>query len=633
MLVTIITLLLCRITFDDHAGVPEVNQELHTLDLKSIFHIQANEKKHVPKIAYIFAGSARSFICPSVHWSIRSHLIDSLGGEPYTFVRISNEDNVNINTGHGTLWKPMYSSTELNETLKVLNPRAITWFSFANQIEEMKANYPGPEHEVIRENDQRRYSMFFHRCMAYKMAQKYEKSHNIRFDWVVLVRLDAAWLDHMPPIETYSPDRAWISEIGYALLNDQFMLIPRQYSDYVYSLDAKIQKGVYCLGGPDVEHWKCDRAVLQSKNISQEKIDLTLSYCCKDRKGIDEDGYSEIIHKRHLAAGPIPVSVTRFPVYLTRILADEYGHNQCHPECERLQLHAKGWLAYTDKKAYKYVSTSPNGADTRYNALSWTDHTKCVFMKDKSFAWKPVPAVKMHTLRSVFPIDYSRPLYEQRGKIHPSILMDPMDLEAWRIHPTWNANGCLTYSFSAMKLGWSECVDHIGAKGGFRHSPEQSFFLKVVPHNETINTGNLMTYELELARREKMKKSGGVVSETMRIMMPNRHPKVWDWIEPLKCVTIAGEIRHGGLVEMQDCNKKDWKDKHQTFLTVRGVSRGSHAATTVGKIRVAADPSLCLSRAPNNDSINAPENNRLELLKCDTENHQHRIVFEFQFVN
>lgn len=44
------------------------------------------------------------------------------------------------------------------------------------------------------------------------------------------------------------------------------MLIPRKFSDYLYDLNTKVvQKGVYCLGGPDVETWKCDKQLLQSK--------------------------------------------------------------------------------------------------------------------------------------------------------------------------------------------------------------------------------------------------------------------------------------------------------------------------------------------------------------------------------
>lgn len=175
----------------------------------------------------ITTGSARSFVCPKVHWTLKAHLIDALGGgwcyhsfniyflDPHVFVRISSEDNANTKTGKGVKWNPNYNNNEINETLKILNPKVVQYFSFDNQIEEMKTNYPGWNHTVFRENDQRRffhishisnnknkrYSMFFHRCMAYKLALRYEQQHGIRFDWVVLVRLDAAWLEPVLPIE------------------------------------------------------------------------------------------------------------------------------------------------------------------------------------------------------------------------------------------------------------------------------------------------------------------------------------------------------------------------------------------------------------------------------------------------
>ena len=151
----------------------------------------------------MFVGSARSFVCAKVHWSLKAHLIDALGGDPYVFVRISTEDNANTKTGKGVLWSPSYGGNEINETLKILNPKVVQYFSFNSQIDEMKSNYPGWNHTVFRVNDQRRYSMFYHRCMAYKLATRYEIDHGIRFDWVVLVRLDAAWLEPVLPIEVY----------------------------------------------------------------------------------------------------------------------------------------------------------------------------------------------------------------------------------------------------------------------------------------------------------------------------------------------------------------------------------------------------------------------------------------------
>ena len=90
------------------------------------------------KIAYIFAGGVRSFVCPKVHWSIRLNLIDALGGEPYTFIRVSAEDNSNTHSGKGVLWKPSYKSNEVEETLKILAPKTVQYFTFADQEEEMK---------------------------------------------------------------------------------------------------------------------------------------------------------------------------------------------------------------------------------------------------------------------------------------------------------------------------------------------------------------------------------------------------------------------------------------------------------------------------------------------------------------
>jgi hypothetical protein len=150
-----------------------------------------------PRIAYVFAGSIRSFVCPKVHWSIRSHLIDSLGGQPSVFIRTSTEDNWNSKTGKGSQWSPNYKNNEVDEALKILNPVQIEHFSFANQTTEMKANYP--------------------------------------------------WLEPLDPIEMYNYDRVWLTETGFDLFNDQFMLILRQFSDYIYDLDSKVVHTFYFL--------------------------------------------------------------------------------------------------------------------------------------------------------------------------------------------------------------------------------------------------------------------------------------------------------------------------------------------------------------------------------------------------
>lgn len=325
------------------------------------------EEEYKPKIAYVFAGSARSFVCPRVHWSIKAHLIDALGGDPHVFVRLSLEDNVNVKTGLGVLKNLDYDQQEVMSVLKVLDPKRVDFFSFSNQSQEMQALYPEPIHRVFRENDLRRYSMFFHRCMAYRMVTDYEHANNMKFDWVVLVRLDAAWLEPVLPIGAYYSDRVWVTETGYDVFNDQFMLIPRQFSDYLYDLNTKVHKDVYCLGGPDVEQWKCKPSELASHAVDSELAKQTLAHCCPDMHGQNVMGMSEAIHKRHLRFGKIPISIARFPVFLTRRYIANNNQVVCHPECFRIYaLNYKEYIYQSGnlEHVYPYLST-PVWPDTR----------------------------------------------------------------------------------------------------------------------------------------------------------------------------------------------------------------------------------------------------------------------------
>ena len=83
---------------NDFIDIKGKNKNVEIPTNKSELNIIGNDK---PKIAFVFAGSARSFICPKVHWSLKSHLIDALNGDPYVFIRIATEDNKNTKTGLG----------------------------------------------------------------------------------------------------------------------------------------------------------------------------------------------------------------------------------------------------------------------------------------------------------------------------------------------------------------------------------------------------------------------------------------------------------------------------------------------------------------------------------------------------
>ena len=121
--------------FNNYPHITTIKQQQNELFISN----KQIEKPIVKKkIAYIFAGGVRSFVCPKVHWSIRLNLIDALGSEPYTFIRLSAEDNTNTHSGKGVLWKPSYKPNEVEETLKILAPKTVQYFTFADQEEEMK---------------------------------------------------------------------------------------------------------------------------------------------------------------------------------------------------------------------------------------------------------------------------------------------------------------------------------------------------------------------------------------------------------------------------------------------------------------------------------------------------------------
>lgn len=612
-------------------------------------------EKPTPKIAYVFAGSARSFVCPKVHWSIRSHLIDSLGGDPHVFVRVSEDDNKNVKTGTGVIWKQKYQSAELAETLKILDPKVVEHFSFADQIEEMKANYPGESHAVFREMDTRRYSMYFHRCMAYKLMTKYEVDHSMKFDWVILVRLDASWLEPSLPIESYANDRVWITETGYDLFNDQFMLVPRQFSDYLYDLNSKVHKDVYCLGGPDVEKWKCNDQQLKEHGITdEEKRKRVLDRCCIDRMKNtgDKQGFSERIHMKHLRHGQIPLALGRFPVFLTR----RSSSGACHSECFRIfTYHYKEYVYRFGNALYPYLQ-EPIWPDTRGRSISARDKQACALLElYAGFGWQPITAQKLHHLKGYTP-DYTKSLYSQKESLHPSLLVDPKDTEWWRIHPTFNVDGCLTMSYSDHSLSWKRCEDH-SATHSLQYAPNQLFQLHVYPHrtgefkgyypgsektlrNEwysrsvNINDGKSSTSVRSVSSAGN---STGYGTAFTRLVAPTAQAKTMVIGKGTMCLTVTGIVGKQALLKMEQC-AVDVMEPTQLFLAVEGWSDGPRFLSTVGQLALAQHPRLCVTRSDNKETHNTQtgpnvaSDDKLFLWDCDYRGSMHRARFEFELI-
>ena len=597
-----------------------------------------NAGKVKPKIAYIFAGAVRSFTCPQVHWTIKTHLIDALGGDPYVFIRLSYEDNKNVKTGDGIVLKPRYNDKEINETLRLLNPVVIESFKLSTQIEEMQRYYPQPIHTVFRENDNRRYSMFFHRCRAYRLMLKYEVDHNMTFDWVVLVRLDATWIAPLLPIEAYNNDRVWLTETGYDTFNDQFMLIPRQFSDYLYDLNTKVTKEVYCLGGPDVEQWKCNRTELQRRGVSEEKIASVLPYCCADIfTDFNGMGWSEIIHRRHLKSGKIPVSLGRFPVALTRVYGD-----YCEVECFRVYSYMyKEYVFLFKEDVYPYLvpSTWP---DTLGRSIHARDREMCYIMKEKFFPWQPISAYNLHVMNSTngsssgYQLDYRKRLVDQLDRVHPSIIINPKDTEFWRIHPTWNVEGCLMIMYDTMELVWEQCIGHY-RKRIITYYYAQLFYIYVIPERRPADRAiGSHSYQRSSWFPESTYKGDNTPNITRLVSLHYKGGGLR--YSPLALCLTASALREEASITMKHCSK-DMNNKFQNLLTVRTQMDGSHPHSTIGQLAFAAAPHLCVARDDNKEkkdhfdnTIIFPMSNKLFVFRCDWKAYFHQNMFEFELM-
>lgn len=625
----------------------------YTVDQQIAQPLAKSSKKHVKdaneqpaKIAYIFAGSVRSFLCPRVHWSIRMHLMDALGGESYSFIRLSLEDNENTRTGKGNIREVDYNMAELNATLAIFNPRTVEYFKLSTQLEEMQANFPSLRHSIFRENDLRRYSMFYHRCMAYLLALKYEHDHGIKFDWVVLVRLDAAWLEPVLPIRYYDPNTVWITETGYVPLNDQFMLIPRKYSDYLYDLDTKLQPNVYCLGGPDVEQWKCNATILQSLTppLSPERINATLEACCPDVFELNRIGFSETIHFSHLLYGNIPISMGHFPVYLTRYFKNR-KNEQCYGDCPRLTYNFKVFAFDVLQKEYAENWSPMSPVDTRSLPISETDSSRCAyFNRPDSSDYRPISAynllqIAQNASSAHSALDYQVSLYKQWEHLHPSLQFNPVAYSAWRIHPGWNTDGCLTVNFTDHQLSWSDCRQLLDYKSGRRHDPRQFFILHLKPHHSIITRDPVrLTGDIEPLDFANLP-----LPKWTKIAIQRRHPVTYDLERIALCWTISSTKGGDGkrVIELQPCDVPEGKvnpfDKAQWFKTVEGQTQGAHPITTVAMIQSKKFPTQCIARGPHEDAGLSKKivHNRLSVFACDGSdiNTVSRLYFEFEYLH
>lgn len=167
-------------------------------------------------VAFVFAGSARSFIIPAVHESIRTNLIETLCPEPlcdaHIYTLLSRADNTHTpNDAVGKMTRVGEKDTSIIS--KVIDyalgrlsgsSKAFTAYMDTASPEERQTMIDHAKslnatekmrHDMYRNLDPRRYSMHFSRHRAYQMMLKREKeaTKGSGYDWVVHVRFDTAW--------------------------------------------------------------------------------------------------------------------------------------------------------------------------------------------------------------------------------------------------------------------------------------------------------------------------------------------------------------------------------------------------------------------------------------------------------
>ena len=303
-------------------------------------------------VAFVFAGSPRSFTNPFVHESIRINLIHSFcppkACNAVLFFRISMTDNVHedssgnkagdgdgfaVTADPGMKEKVLRGVQRLGKVPGLNNtvPVVLSW-SEVGSLSEKQAimqQFPSLRHRIFTLLDSRRYSMYFNRYKAFMQVPAYEHQHGIQFNWVVHARLDAVWTEPVLPVHFWSslgptvnhrygkfsrPSarkpkltstgsssdmklKIWVVDTWFDDVPDTFALIPRDYAKQFFNFDTLSEDNVVCLGGGNVNITKArSPRDLMKLNFTLAECDAIGNLVCKH----DDQGGSEVIMKNRL---------------------------------------------------------------------------------------------------------------------------------------------------------------------------------------------------------------------------------------------------------------------------------------------------------------------------------------------
>jgi hypothetical protein len=290
----------------------------------------------LPRVAFVFAGSPRSFIHPPIHLSIKHNLIEGFCPsevcESHVFVRLSLSDNSHDGVKYSARGVMVEHAAakwrEVQAALTTLGPRVnytVVDIGSAQESDEMDAYLSSSTdkmaHKVYRDLDPRRYSMYFNRMAAYRTATACESINGFRFDWIVHARLDFFFGEPVRPLHVWSASKMWVTDQWMYDVPDVLAFLPRdKFADVFYSINALYSdRSVSCLGGPDFDDYSVTIEALQLRNYTTELIEFVKSELClakfrnTDSEVFDKrnnrvwsaEGVSEVLLKRKLSANGI----------------------------------------------------------------------------------------------------------------------------------------------------------------------------------------------------------------------------------------------------------------------------------------------------------------------------------------
>jgi hypothetical protein len=499
------------------------------------------------RVAYLFAGSARSFIIAPVRISIKKNLIQSfcpshVNCDYDIFMYVSPVDNIPDGfNASGAFAK--HRDNSLGEIMASIDymkakPTGTGTSSSTSQViyqiyhiggeDEKKAmlEYSTDiRHRIYRELDSRRYSMYFSRFKAYDMMRKHEQILGQQYDWVVHARFDAAWGSPITPFFTYQPGKIYTPNTWMTEVPDTFAIMSRNLSHIFFDIESFMHPYSFCLGGPNFNSSILTAHELRRLQYNSTEITAIMKEDCR----VKFPDMSIVPNQET----NISWSLAGISEYILSRALERQGY-----EMYRGGLELRPYYMFIVRQAYEpvcfYLGTNyiQGLATNRANPMTTPMFHSCVILEHQL---KKYPLTTTNA-------SSCRPLYDNTdyGSIKISSTTDScifreevsdINFMPFRIRSK-SSYGCLTPTYrpnTNYHLNLSTCLNYRRYKLSYnpnpnlvlKYLPEQVFYFypllstsqKIIQHTEATNN------EYCLTAKPPVRQAAGQYSDWMEVLM------------------------------------------------------------------------------------------------------------------